>query len=355
MRQGARVAVVAQSSGRQEALWHAALASQGFRVAAPRSVGAGTLDELLCPQPAVDLVVVDLRFLADHGVALDAAAAAVAAARPGALLAATLGDRLQVAEAERRWARRHGTLDLFPARTLSPLRGRAAEGLTRLLSALGGTLSVASHDAAMARLATEAAAIEGDPGAVLATRGLAIEEVAARLRGPAGVPVEDRRFHLSTYERCFVGIEAVDWLASNYGLARDLATSIGRLLQGLGWLHHVVKEQPFQDGHYFFRFAEDLHEVDAVDPDDVIAGMKAPGGLSIRDRSYLGRTHAGCFVGREAAEWLARRYGLGRSAAIGLGQRLVDLQLVRHVLDEHDFTDADYFYRFRSPLVSAAR
>jgi hypothetical protein len=51
-------------------------------------------------------------------------------------------------------------------------------------------------------------------------------------------------------------------------------------------------------------------------------------------------------VGREAVDWLAATYGIGREDAVTLGQRLVDLRLAHHVLDEHDFVDGYYFYRF---------
>jgi small-conductance mechanosensitive channel len=84
--------------------------------------------------------------------------------------------------------------------------------------------------------------------------------VAERMRGPMGVPVEDRRHLLSVYRRCFVGSEAVDWLADHAGLSRSEAVAFGQRLVDLGQIRHVLAEHGFRDGHYFFRFREDEAE-----------------------------------------------------------------------------------------------
>ena len=39
-------------------------------------------------------------------------------------------------------------------------------------------------------------------------------------------------------------------------------------------------------------------------------------------------------------------FKLDLAEAITLGQTLLRLQLIRHVVDEHDFIDQDYFYHF---------
>jgi hypothetical protein len=81
--------------------------------------------------------------------------------------------------------------------------------------------------------------------------------VAEKLRGPAGVPVLDRRHLLTTYRRCFVGSEAVDWLADYAGLTRAEAVVVGQRLVDQGRVRHVLGEHGFRDGHYFYRFRED--------------------------------------------------------------------------------------------------
>lgn len=84
--------------------------------------------------------------------------------------------------------------------------------------------------------------------------------MAETMRGPMGVPVEDRRHLLSTYRRCFVGSEAVHWLADHAGLTRSEAVAVGQRLVDLGFIRHVLAEHGFRDGHYFFRFREDEAE-----------------------------------------------------------------------------------------------
>jgi potassium efflux system protein len=81
--------------------------------------------------------------------------------------------------------------------------------------------------------------------------------VVEKMRGPMGVPIADRRHLLSVHRRCFIGSEAVDWLAAHAGLTRGEAVAVGQRLVALGWLHHVLGEHGFRDGHYFFRFRAD--------------------------------------------------------------------------------------------------
>ena len=76
--------------------------------------------------------------------------------------------------------------------------------------------------------------------------------------------------------------------------------------------------------------------------------LAASGEVAIRQRRHLLRVHRDSFVGREAVDWLARRYGLTRDEALELGERWVELGLVRHVLDEHGFRDGNFYYRLAS-------
>jgi hypothetical protein len=84
--------------------------------------------------------------------------------------------------------------------------------------------------------------------------------LAEKMRGPMGVAVEDRRYLLSHYARCFVGSEAVDWLVDHAGLTRGEAVVLGQRLVELGRIRHVLGEHGFRDGHFFFRFREDQAE-----------------------------------------------------------------------------------------------
>ncbi len=77
--------------------------------------------------------------------------------------------------------------------------------------------------------------------------------------------------------------------------------------------------------------------------------MRVPGGLDIRDRMFHLRMYPHCFVGREAVDWMVQHARISRADAVQQGRRLLALGLMTHVLDEHDFEDAELFYRLASP------
>lgn len=72
-----------------------------------------------------------------------------------------------------------------------------------------------------------------------------------------GLKVEDRRWRLVSYTRCFVGKEAVQWMMDNLGFDRPTSISTGQRLMEAGILHHVTHSEPFGDEYYFYRFQED--------------------------------------------------------------------------------------------------
>jgi hypothetical protein len=91
---------------------------------------------------------------------------------------------------------------------------------------------------------------------------------------------------------------------------------------------------------------------DDAELDAVVARLRGPEGVEVRDRRHRLTVFARCFVGREAVDWLARHEGLSRAEATALGQRLLERGALRHVRDEHDFRDGHFFYRFRRALPS---
>ena len=80
--------------------------------------------------------------------------------------------------------------------------------------------------------------------------------------------------------------------------------------------------------------------------------MGSTGGVDVRDRLHLLRAYPRCFVGRQALDWIVRQHGVSRGEALRQARALLALGLVRHVLDEHDFEDAELFYCL-SPGTSA--
>lgn len=85
----------------------------------------------------------------------------------------------------------------------------------------------------------------------------ALARLVARLRGPDGLAIADRRHRLAIYARCFVGRDAVDWLVRQENVTRDEAVAVGQLLVTRGVIHHVLDEHPFRDADLFYRFACD--------------------------------------------------------------------------------------------------
>ena len=72
--------------------------------------------------------------------------------------------------------------------------------------------------------------------------------------------------------------------------------------------------------------------------------MRSTGGLDIRDRMHHLRSYRQCLVAREAVDWMVRALKVSRAEATQIGRRLVALGWMRHVLDEHDFDDAELFF-----------
>ena len=62
--------------------------------------------------------------------------------------------------------------------------------------------------------------------------------VSCRLRDVTGF-LADRKYHLTTYKRCFVGNEFVDWLVANSEVSdREEGVELGRQLLESGTIRH---------------------------------------------------------------------------------------------------------------------
>jgi small-conductance mechanosensitive channel len=82
--------------------------------------------------------------------------------------------------------------------------------------------------------------------------------------------------------------------------------------------------------------------------EDTLARLRGEGGVPLADRRHWLRVHRDCFVGSEAVDWLMKHEGLTRNEACVLGERLVELGRIRHVLDEHGFLDGHFYYCFET-------
>lgn len=75
--------------------------------------------------------------------------------------------------------------------------------------------------------------------------------------------VKDRTYLLKTYPDCFIGSEAVDIMMSMWNLEdRSKAVEIGKGFLAKGLFHHVTFDHNFKDEGLFYRFAQNLQEVE---------------------------------------------------------------------------------------------
>lgn len=298
-------------------------------------------DALVQDERAV--AVVDLSTLpptVQHVLALAAFLREAAVCSQVILLRCTDGP---VWEAERQWLKGLGFADVLT--DLDPV-GLAIEPL-HLMDAIAAATGAADMAAADLTRYFSAMQVRADPALprslIRALTGLSAEALASSLA--SGVKALDRVHNLTTYPACFVGTEAVTWLAGQYQISRNKAVRLGRALQSLRLLDHVVHEHPFDDTAYFYRAAVST-AADRLHPGAVLQAMRAAGGLEVKDRSYHLRNYPACFVGTQAVEWLHSRYRIARHEAEIFLNRLNGYGLIRHVTDAHRVRDGDFFYRF---------
>lgn len=297
------------------------------------------------------VLIADLATFVAQGGAADEILSRLGSQFPDLRVVTTLSDRLTVTAQEDIWVKSLGAAGLFPRvsalrieETLGPILAAAiddpgaqfdVERIASMFRALDNGIDDSPQFAAAQKL--------------LAMRGtglIELEKLGVEIRGPNGFDVQDRKHRLANYPNCFVGSEAVDVLVRITGRSRQTALAIGRLLHLIGDFYHVAGDQEFEDGEYFYYFRATTQKICALDLRQVIGGVRGATGFSVRDRSHLGKRFPKCFVGKDAAEWLKNRYDLTLPGAVALGQTLLRLHLIRHVVDEHDFIDRTFYYRF---------
>lgn len=351
------------SSREEESLWLAALASQhigGFAVA---PVGGDA--ETLTADPRIahaDAFMADAPDLHTLGIDPRGLAESLRARNPGLAFFLRLPARSGIGASERAWARSHGIASLLPGSTVAAWQDSFLPVFERVLAAAGRTqvdLPALERTISLRVRRGE----EPRPGPVkdiygdarlLDRAGIKPGALIAALQGRGGVEVADRSYRGKTYRECFIASEAVDRVQQQLTVDRSLAIAACSFLWRTGKIHHVLRDAPFGDDMLFFRFAGTREELDAVDLAQVQAAMRGPAGVAVADRTHLAKVYPRSFVGSEAVEWLMSRYRVSLGAAEAIGQRLLELGELRHVLGEHGFVHARYFYRFRADEAVAA-
>jgi hypothetical protein len=68
-------------------------------------------------------------------------------------------------------------------------------------------------------------------------------------------------------------------------------------------------------------------------------------GVKAVDRTHRFTSYPACFLGTEAVQWLRSQFQGSAANAVQTGQALLSMGLIHHVVHEHGFEDADFFYR----------
>jgi hypothetical protein len=81
--------------------------------------------------------------------------------------------------------------------------------------------------------------------------------------------VENRRYHFKSYERCFVGSEAVRYMIESGMVSSEQeAILIGNCLLQNGDISHVTRDHDFKNGYFFYRFHDDEPNHGCIQKDD---------------------------------------------------------------------------------------
>jgi hypothetical protein len=299
---------------------------------------------LVAPPDGVPIAVaLDLSQLAAYGQSLASICTLIRRILPTAPVVA-IAPKLPLADAATaQWAKQSGATDIVSQ--ITPWRWvETGEKLLRVVtdddvSVAAATRRVAPYlRVAMHNSATSPARMI----AAAESNGIALPALAARMQRSGGVKITDRRYRLQVYPECFVASEAVRWLEGALRLPTPAAASVGEALQAAGLIYHVAHEQTFADENYYFRVSQWPARWDIERFYSVARGST---GLEVADRQYMGATYPKCFVGADAVRWMQTQ-GHTLNEAICMGQRLLDLSIIHHVVDAHCFKNEKLFYRF---------
>lgn len=72
-----------------------------------------------------------------------------------------------------------------------------------------------------------------------------------------GIVVQDRKWRFRTFPKCFIGSEAVSWIAEHIKSSRQEAIKLGQRFIDAGVFHHVVRAHDFEDQYLFYRWHSD--------------------------------------------------------------------------------------------------
>lgn len=248
-----------------------------------------------------------------------------------------------VSESDRRWVHSLGFADLLPEFDARDCEGGLRTALDAVARLLGLMPLAPAELARYARVLND----ERDGGTPRATlrslTGKSAEEVTDLLH--RSLEIADRSYHLQGYPKCFVGSQAVAWMARRWHRPAAEAVAIGQALGELGLLFHVAHEHPFLDDHLFYRLARS-DAADRLDLDAAFSALHGQNGVALADRSHLGKTYPNCWIGAQAVDRLCAVFEIARHEAWLVLHRLMQFGLIEHVTHSRPMVDGAFFYRF---------
>ena len=78
------------------------------------------------------------------------------------------------------------------------------------------------------------------------------------MRAPDGLDIADRTWRGMAFPRCFVGIDAVEWIAQRERMPFGAAESLGQSLLELGEIRHVSGDHEFMGERFYYRLTSDV-------------------------------------------------------------------------------------------------
>jgi uncharacterized protein (DUF924 family) len=146
--------------------------------------------------------------------------------------------------------------------------------------------------------------------------------------------IQERRHNLKTYEKCFVGSEAVTAVVnSQMGKDRDDATALLGKLDRVGLIHHVTRQHEFEDKKLFYRVTSSKDLQKALDAYSLLPQMPTGKDL-VRQSALIHRLKQ--FAGLNVTEILNSFYGCGADGDASCWD-VVDLQAWRNNMKRWGF------------------
>lgn len=133
----------------------------------------------------------------------------------------------------------------------------------------------------------------------------------------------------------------------------QLTYILRRLFQILAW-QNLYNEAAFENPSTRKQLQQPRINSPSIDPvnfapvfiRNLCHQMYSSEELVIKNRRWHLRIFHKCFIGEEGVNWLCKHLTISRTQAVQFGQKLLEQGYIFHVLNEHDFKDGYFFYRF---------